>query len=102
MTKKENETSLKKAIKMLFKTFSITYYSNPQGLGAVRGRPDIEAIYKGITYYIECKHPKEGGRMSQYQRAQRDKIELSGAPYVKAQSVEDVIKALGLTVKGLF
>jgi hypothetical protein len=102
MTQKENETSLKVAIKKLFKMFRIPYYSNAQGLGSVRGRPDLEAIWKGITYYIECKHPKEGGRMSQYQRAQRDKIELAGAPYVKARSVEDVVKALGLPVKGLF
>ena len=102
MTKKENETSLKNSIKKLLKAFRIPYYSNAQGLGCVRGRPDIEAIYKGITYYIECKHPKEGGRMSQYQRAQRDKIELAGAPYVKARSVEDVVKALNLPVKGLF
>lgn len=102
MTKKENETSLKAAIKKLFKAFRIPYYSNAQGLGAVRGRPDIEAIYNGITYYIECKHPREGGRMSEYQRAQRDKIELAGAPYIKARSVEDVVTAMRLPVKGLF
>ncbi len=102
MTKKENETSLKNAIKKLFKAFHIPYYSNPQGLGAVRGRPDIEAIYLGITYYIECKHPKEGGRMSQYQITQRERIEAAGAPYVKARSVEDVVKAMNLPVKGLF
>lgn len=102
MTKKENETSLKNAIKKLFKAFRIPYYSNAQGLGAVRGRPDIEAIYQGITYYIECKHPKEGGIMSQYQITQRLKIEAAGAPYIKARSVEDVAKAMNLPIKGLF
>ncbi len=101
MTKKENETSLKKAIKKIFTTLKITYYSNPQGLGAIRGRPDIEAIYKGITFYIECKHPKGGGKMSEYQEIQRKKIKGAGAPYIHATSVEDVINGMDITLKEL-
>jgi len=102
MTQKENETSLKKSIKALFKIFRVHYYSNPQGLGAIRGRPDLEAIWKGITYYIECKHPKAGGKMSSYQISQQEKIEAAGAPYIKARSLDDVIKGMGLPGKRLF
>lgn len=100
-TKKENETALKNAIKKLLKLLNIPFYSNPQGLGAVRGRPDLEAIYQGVTYYIECKHPRGGGKMSQYQKTQRAKIEAAGAPYIHAVAVEDVITALNLPVRGL-
>ena len=102
MTQKENETDLKNSIKALFRVFKVHYYSNPQGIGCTRGRPDIEAIWKGITYYIECKHPRDGGKMSQYQITQREKIEAAGAPYIKARSVEDVAGVMGLPVKRLF
>lgn len=102
MTQKENETSLKKNIKVLFKVYHVHCYSNPQGLGAIRGRPDIEAIWKGITYYIECKHPKDGGKMSSYQKNQQAKIEAAGAPYIKARSLEDVVKGMGLPTGRLF
>lgn len=96
MTQKENETALKNSIKDLFRIFKVLYYSNAQGLGCVRGRPDIEAIWKGITYYIETKHPKTGGKMSQAQQTQREKIEAAGAPYIKARSLEDIIRGMGL------
>ena len=102
MTQKENETSLKRAIKDLFRIWKIPYYSNPQGLGSVKGRPDLEAIWKGVTYYIECKHPRGGGKMSLYQKTQRARIEAGGAPYIHATAVEDVVVGMGLPVRGLF
>lgn len=102
MTQRENETSLKNSIKSLFRLLKIHYYSNPQGIGAIRGRPDLEAIYKGLTYYIECKHPKGGGKMSQYQLTQRTRIEAAGAPYIHAKSVDDVVLGMNLPVKGLW
>lgn len=101
MTQRENETSLKNSIKSLFKVLKIHYYSNPQGLGATRGRPDIEAIWKGLTYYIECKHPKGGGKMSEYQKTQRARIEAAGAPYIHAKSVDDVVLGMDLPIRKL-
>ncbi len=38
---------------------------NQQGLGHVKGRPDLEAYKNGFTLFIECKAPK--GRLSDYQ-----------------------------------
>ncbi len=49
---------------------------NQQGLGAERGRPDIEAYRNGFTLFIEFKRPKHkmengkmspGGKLSQHQ-----------------------------------
>lgn len=50
---------------------------NQQGLGAERGRPDIEAYRNGFTLFIEFKRPKRelengkmapGGRLSEHQQ----------------------------------
>lgn len=49
---------------------------NQQGLGAERGRPDIEAYRNGFTLFVEFKRPKHkmengkmspGGKLSRYQ-----------------------------------
>lgn len=100
----EKEADLVKQLKALFKALRIHYYQNIQGphFGLVRGRPDLEAIYKGVTYYIETKHPKTGGKMSGYQKEQREKIEAAGAPYIKALCIKDVTDVMGIKTLGLF
>jgi len=100
-TAKQNETSLVYALKDLFQVLGIPCYHNIQGYhsrGHARGRPDLEAIWKGVTYFIECKHPKTGGKMSSYQEEHRQMIETAGAPYIKATSVDDVVKGMRLPV----
>lgn len=100
MGQKYNETALVNSLKSLFDSLRIPWYQNIQGphWGNVRGRPDLEAIWQGITYYIECKHPLTGGKMSTYQEVQRQRIEGAGAPYIRARSVEDVVEAMNLPV----
>ena len=38
---------------------------NQQGLGHVKGRPDLEAYKNGTVIFIECKAPR--GRLSEHQ-----------------------------------
>ncbi len=89
-----------KSLKSLFDSLRIPWYQNVQGphWGNVRGRPDLEAIYQGITYFIEVKHPKTGGKMSIYQDNQKRRIKAGGAPYIHATSLEDVVEAMNLPV----
>jgi hypothetical protein len=98
-TKRELESDLKKTVKGLFKALGIPWYENVQGpiWGNRRGRPDMEAIKGGVTYYLELKHYKTG-KMSAYQKKERDRIEAAGAPYIVVKSIEDVVKAMDLKV----
>lgn len=97
--KSAREADLARAVKSLLKSFRIPFYVNVQGphWGLVRGRPDMEAIKDGITYYLELKRFRQG-KMSQAQEAERRRIEGAGAPYVVVEELEDVIKALSLPV----
>ena len=98
-TKRDRESALQRAVKSLLRQLGIHYYVNTQGpiWGNVRGRPDMEVIKDGITYYLELKRYRQG-KMSRYQEQERRKIEAAGAPYVVVREIKDVVEALGLRV----
>jgi Holliday junction resolvase len=54
------EADVKRSLKRYLKARGWLVTTNvQQGFGCVRGRPDLEALKKGITIYIECKRPGE-------------------------------------------
>ena len=67
-TKKEGpEKVVQNACARLLRWHGWMVVRNQQGLGAERGRPDIEAYRNGFTLFIEFKRPKhkmENGKMS--------------------------------------
>jgi hypothetical protein len=99
LTKKEYEVDLKKAVKTLFNALQLPWWENVQGpiWGNVRGRPDMEVIKGGITYYLELKHFKTG-KMSAYQKRERYRIERAGAPYIEVREIKDIVEAMNLNV----
>ena len=62
-----------------------------QGLGAMKGIPDIIACRAGQVLFLECKSVK--GRQSEHQKEFQRMIELHGCRYLLIRSVEDLISA---------
>jgi hypothetical protein len=63
-----------------------------QGLGSIKGVPDIIACYKGRMIAIEVKGQK--GKLSPHQELFMDNLKQAGAICFVARSVDDVIKNL--------
>ncbi len=66
-------------------TYSQTVY-------ATKGIPDLVAVKKGRTVWIECKRP--GGKQSDNQCAFQCCLVAAGGQYILARSVEDVTEAV--------
>ena len=61
-----------------------------QGFGNVRGRPDLEALKRGITIYIECKAGK--GKLSRYQIQYISRLRAYGAFVLVVHSTEEAMR----------
>ena len=83
------ETAIKNQIKDYLDLKGIFHFPVLQGLGAAKGVPDRIAVKDGIFYGIEVKTPK--GRLSEHQKAFRDRVVAAGGVYIEARSVEDVM-----------
>ena len=59
-----------------------------QGLGCYPGLPDLQAVKKGRTVYIELKRP--GGSQSSNQKKFQEDLEAAGGFYLLVRSVEDL------------
>lgn len=61
------EKAVQNAVVKLLRWHGWMVVRNQQGLGAERGRPDVEAYRNGFTLFVEFKRPKrkmENGKMS--------------------------------------
>lgn len=90
------ETRLKRQVTSLLKSLQIFSYHLMGGLGSYPGAPDRVVRYQGRVFYFEFK--AKGGRLSDHQRAFRERCQRDGIPYHVIRSPEDAIKALGLRV----
>lgn len=96
--KSQTEKEITKAIRGCLKTLGVFHWKEFQGLGCIRGMPDILGIWKGRMLGIEVK--TETGRVSDDQRKFIDRINSEGGIAFVARSVDDVIASL--EVKGRF
>jgi len=67
-----------------------------QGLGSVKGLPDLIAIQDGRMIFIEVKTP--AGSQSHYQKTFERRWRECGGEYFLFRSPEDAVKGLGLRV----
>lgn len=65
---------------------------NQQGLGSKPGRPDLQAIKKGVTIYVECKAPK--GSLSDNQKKYIEMLREHGAIVYVVKDVEHFMEML--------
>ena len=59
-----------------------------QGLGSLRGFPDLTALKDGLTIYVECKTPE--GNLTADQCKFRRSCENYGGRYLVARGIEDL------------
>jgi hypothetical protein len=82
------ETKIKQQIKGYLKIRNIDFCYFLQGLGAMKGIPDIAIFYKGKTIWVEIKKPK--GILSNNQIDFKDMCERNNINYLVARRLEDV------------
>ena len=63
-----------------------------QGMGCEPGIPDLSAIKRGRTIYIETKSPKWRGKLSKDQERFKVDIEAHGGLFLVIDSVDEMIK----------
>ncbi len=90
---KRSEKDITHEIRSYLKIRGIFHWKQFQGLGAVRGIPDIIGIWKGRMLCIEVK--TETGKIRPEQQAFIDRINADKGLAFIARSVEDVMKELG-------
>lgn len=74
---KTPENEIKAGIRKTLKFHGWFVQSNPQGMGCVKGRPDLEALKRGICIWIEAKAPN--GRLSEMQQKYIQQLREAGA-----------------------
>lgn len=95
-------TALCKAIEHYILWLGGYIVKNLGGVGQRRGRPDLDACVRGRFVAVEVKTGK--GQLSGDQVRERNRLELAGAIYIEARSVDDVEKRLvaeGLAIGSL-
>jgi hypothetical protein len=85
-------TALCKAIESYILWCGGYIVKNLGGLGVRRGRPDFDACIRGKFVAIEAK--TGSGELGPDQVKERNRLEIAGAIYIEARSVDDVEKRL--------
>jgi len=88
------EAEVTRAIRGVLKTLGVIHWKQHQGLGSVKGIPDIIGLWEGRMLAIEVKAPK--GRVSPYQEQWIRRINQAGGIAFVARSPQDVIEKLGV------
>lgn len=88
----ENEIQLTKAIRKYLDMLGIWNWKPMQGLGAVKGIPDIICCWKGRFIAIEVK--VGSNKPSKYQECKIKEINRAGGLAFVAYSIDDVINKL--------
>jgi Holliday junction resolvase len=88
------EKEITKAIRDFLTALGIFHWKQMQGMGSVKGVPDIVGIFQGKMLAIEVKAPK--GKASEHQKFFIQAINRHGGIAFVARSIEDVIRHLGL------
>lgn len=65
-------------------------YRNHQSLGSHKGLSDLTAIKGGRVIWVEIKRP--GGKLSDWQKAFRDEIQVHGGEYYCVYCLEDIAR----------
>jgi Holliday junction resolvase len=86
------ETLVKREIRSGLKYTGWFCFHVLQGMGAYKGIPDMIAVRRGVTIYIEAKAPK--GTQSDDQKEFQRRLEAAGGCYVLARSFADVESAI--------
>ena len=89
---KITEKDLTKAIRSELKLLNIWHFKVHQGLGSVKGIPDIIACVSGVLLGIEVKTDR--GKVTDHQRQQGSAIRRSGGAWIVARNVETVRSAI--------
>lgn len=100
MKKQTPETALKRQCSALLRQFGGYSLPIPGGAYGVPGAPDRIVFYQGQAFATEFKAP--GKNLGPKQREIKEKIEATGCHYLLIRSLEDLVQALNLPVKGLF
>lgn len=90
--KQTPENAVKAGVRRYLKFKGWLAASNPQGLGCKAGRPDLQALKKGVTIYIECKAPK--GRVSNKQKLYHEELMQHGGIVVVCWSIDEFMNDL--------
>jgi len=96
---RENSQVVNKIVSFLesgLKDKVIIFKNWGSGLGR-SGRPDLEIMYNGKTWYIEAKDPK--GKLSNIQKALIEKAEKVGITIYVISSFEQFVNELWPTMK---
>jgi len=102
-TKKQEETGIRKSLKSYLLAMGFLVETNFQGLGAVRGRPDLNASRDGKTLWIEVKTPRKTSKQFEHQSIYQSKVEAVGGIYLVIRSLEEMEQMLiqhGFKLKG--
>ena len=85
------EADVKRALQdYLHRKGWLTTVNVQQGFGNVRGRPDLEALKRGVTIYIECKRP--GEKPTEAQHGYLNKLKSYGAICLVISSGEEIVR----------
>jgi hypothetical protein len=97
------EKAVQNAVVKLLRWHGWMVQRNQQGLGAERGRPDVEAYRNGFTLFIEFKAPKHkmangkmspGGQLSRYQVDYIDRLRAQDMTVLIVDDPEKVMLQL--------
>jgi hypothetical protein len=84
------EADVKAALRdYLHKKGWLTTVNVQSGFGMVNGRPDLEALKKGVTIYIETKRP--GGQLTEAQHKYLARLRSYGAICLVISSGDEII-----------
>lgn len=87
-----SEADILRQVRQYLRLKGWSAYRIQQGMGAVRGMPDLIAIRAGRVVWIEVK--SRTGRLSVHQEAFQAEIAAQGGEYLVVRRVEDIIAAV--------
>ena len=88
--KKKVETGIQDDIRTFLTHLGWFVTRHQQGLGSMKGIPDLSAIKNGITIYIEVKTPNPRSKMSDDQLWYERNIIEHGGLFCVPRSLDDV------------